>query len=81
MWLKSSPNLIHTPNPYAASDVAHIFRLPGRFFLWFSAKNEIKAYFNAKYAYYESYSHPIFFPINQWANIQFSMSQYDGYQI
>ncbi len=81
MWLKTSPKIIHMANPYAARDNGHIMKINEAFFLWFSAKTQIRAYFFALRDYYESYSKPIFFPLGQWANLQFAFDHYNGYEM
>lgn len=44
-------------------------------------KNEIALYFFNPKPLFESMSKPLFVPQNQWINIQFGMSQYNGYEL
>ena len=62
------------PNPARGRENNHIFSLDECMALWYDSKTSFRVYVYAKNNFLETYSDPIFLPLNEWINIQVTIS-------
>ncbi|CDW85845.1 UNKNOWN [Stylonychia lemnae] len=79
MWIKMN-NYCFYSSPTTARQNCHYVVLGDAFMIYSPAPNQISAYIYASKVYYEYQTKSIFVPSNQWVNLQFTVSQYYGYE-
>lgn len=77
--MKTQTGFSTTSTPTQGRDTFYFFRLKDVFSLYFEDAHNIKIYFSAERNIYEQWSLPIFFPLNQMANLQISIDRTNGY--
>ena len=77
-WMKNFGQHAFEPNPARGREANHIFTLDESFGIWYDSKTSFRVYVYAKNNFFETYSDPIFLPLNEWINIQVTLSQQSG---
>ena len=80
-WMKNFGQHAFEPNPAQGRKANHIFTLDECFGIWYDSKTSFRVYVYAKNNFFETYSDPVFLPLNEWINIQVTLSQQSGITI
>mmetsp|Transcript_9342 Transcript_9342/g.8793 ORF Transcript_9342/g.8793 Transcript_9342/m.8793 type:complete len:126 (+) Transcript_9342:825-1202(+) len=75
IWLKRVPGGVTALSPFKVNKWDFLFQFDGVFSLWYPDNNTIGAYIYSKANYYDNYTDPLPFPINEWGNFQIIISQ------
>lgn len=68
-WMKNFGAHAYQSNPSLGRNQNHIFKLDECFALWYDSKTSFRVYVYARDNFYETYSDPVFLPLNEWVNI------------
>lgn len=56
----------------------HLIKLDDSFAIWYDSKTSFRVYVYAKDNWMETFSDPVFLPLNEWINIQLTIEQSSG---
>jgi len=81
LWVRTGEDIIAEADPWSAKESAHVFKFENVLEMYFESKLSVKFFVNALKNYQGTTTKALTVPMGQWANIQFTIGQYTGYEI